>query len=125
MNTLPTNTQRRALLKGAATLAALPLACALATSARIASAWRVAQQPWIVPIPGTTHVTHLLNNLGAGQVIFSAGELRTLNAAAAAVAVQGGRLLPALQAYSGAEAPLRQRSIPVAQRITQHGERRR
>jgi aryl-alcohol dehydrogenase-like predicted oxidoreductase len=78
-----------------------------ATPARIALAWLMAQQPWIVPIPGTTQMEHLLDNLGAGEVIFSAGELRELNAAVAAVAVQGERLPPAVQAYSDVEAPVR------------------
>lgn len=78
-----------------------------ATPARIALAWLMAQQPWIVPIPGTTQMEHLLDNLGAGEVIFSAGELRELNAAVAALAVQGERLPPAVQAYSDVEAPVR------------------
>lgn len=78
-----------------------------ATPARIALAWLMAQRPWIVPIPGTTQMAHLLDNLGAGEVVFSAGELQELNAAVAAVAVQGDRLPPAVQAYSGVEAPLR------------------
>jgi aryl-alcohol dehydrogenase-like predicted oxidoreductase len=78
-----------------------------ATPARIALAWLMAQQPWIVPIPGTTQMAHLLDNVGAGEVVFSAEELRELNASVAAVAVQGERLPPAVQAYSGVEAPLR------------------
>ncbi|MET0129090.1 MAG: aldo/keto reductase [Stenotrophomonas chelatiphaga] len=78
-----------------------------ATPARIALAWLMAQRPWIVPIPGTTQMAHLLDNLGAGEVIFNDGELQELNAAVAAVAVQGERLPPAVQAYSGVEAPLR------------------
>jgi len=78
-----------------------------ATPAQIALAWLMAQQPWIVPIPGTTQMTHLLENLGAGEVVFSAGELQELNAAVAAMVVQGERLPPAVQAYSGVEAPLR------------------
>ncbi len=78
-----------------------------ATPARIALAWLMAQQPWIVPIPGTTQMAHLLDNVGAGEGVFSAEELRELNAAVAAVAVQGERLPPAVQAYSGVEAPLR------------------
>jgi len=78
-----------------------------ATPARIALAWLMAQRPWIVPIPGTTQMAHLLDNLGAAEVVFSAAELRELNAAFAAVAVQGERLPPAVQAYSGVEAPLR------------------
>ncbi|MCS4236863.1 aryl-alcohol dehydrogenase-like predicted oxidoreductase [Stenotrophomonas sp. BIGb0135] len=78
-----------------------------ATPARIALAWLMAQRPWIVPIPGTTQMAHLLDNLGAAEVVFSAAELRELNAAVAAVAVQGERLPPTVQAYSGVEAPLR------------------
>lgn len=78
-----------------------------ATPARIALAWLMAQRPWIVPIPGTTQMAHLLDNLGAGEMVLSAGELQELNAAVAAVAVQGERLPPAVQAYSGVEAPLR------------------
>lgn len=78
-----------------------------ATPARIALAWLMAQRPWIVPIPGTTQMAHLLDNLGASGVVFNDGELQELNAAVAAVAVQGDRLPPAVQAYSGVEAPLR------------------
>lgn len=78
-----------------------------ATPARIALAWLMAQRPWIVPIPGTTQMAHLLDNLGAAAVSFSSGELQELNAAVAAVAVKGERLPPAVQAYSGVEAPLR------------------
>ncbi|MCF7750801.1 aldo/keto reductase [Bacillus subtilis subsp. subtilis] len=78
-----------------------------ATPARIALAWLMAQRPWIVPIPGTTQMTHLLDNIGAARVSFSESEVQELNAAVAAVAVQGERLPPAVQAYSGVEAPLR------------------
>jgi aryl-alcohol dehydrogenase-like predicted oxidoreductase len=78
-----------------------------ATPARIALAWLMAQQPWIVPIPGTTQMAHLLDNMGAAGVHFSSAELQELNAAVAAVSVQGERLPPAVQAYSDVEAPLR------------------
>lgn len=78
-----------------------------ATPARIALAWLMAQRPWIVPIPGTTQMAHLLDNLGVGEVVFRADELKELNAAVAAIAVHGERLPPAVQAYSGVEAPLR------------------
>lgn len=78
-----------------------------ATPAQVALAWLMAQQPWIVPIPGTTQMAHLLENLGAAELVLSAAELQELNAAVAAVAVQGERLPPAVQAYSGVEAPLR------------------
>ncbi|AWH33250.1 aldo/keto reductase [Stenotrophomonas sp. SAU14A_NAIMI4_8] len=78
-----------------------------ATPAQIALAWLLAQWPWIVPIPGTTQMAHLQENLGGAAVAFTANELQELNAAVAAVAVQGERLPPAVQAYSGVEAPLR------------------
>jgi len=78
-----------------------------ATPAQVALAWLMAQQPWIVPIPGTTQMAHLLGNLGAAALVLSTAELQELNAAVAAVAVQGERLPPAVQAYSGVEAPLR------------------
>ena len=78
-----------------------------ATPAQVALAWLMAQQPWIVPIPGTTQMAHLLENLGAAALVLSTAELQELNAAVAAVAVQGERLPPAVQAYSGVEAPLR------------------
>ncbi len=78
-----------------------------ATPAQVALAWLMAQQPWIVPIPGTTQMAHLLENLGAAELVLSIAEVQELNAALAAVAVQGQRLPPAVQAYSGVEAPLR------------------
>ncbi|MGE8259055.1 MAG: aldo/keto reductase [Stenotrophomonas sp.] len=78
-----------------------------ATPAQVALAWLMAQQPWIVPIPGTTQMAHLLENLGAAGLVLSPAELQEINAAVAAVAVQGERLPPAVQAYSGVEAPLR------------------
>ncbi len=78
-----------------------------ATPAQVALAWLMAQQPWIVPIPGTTQMAHLLENLGAAELVLSSAELQELNAGVAAIAVQGERLPPAVQAYSGVEAPLR------------------
>jgi aryl-alcohol dehydrogenase-like predicted oxidoreductase len=63
-----------------------------ATPAQISLAWLLAQKPWIVPIPGTTKLPHLDENLGAIAVKFSAEELRELNAAASKITVQGARL---------------------------------
>ena len=77
------------------------------TPARIALAWLLAQKPWIVPIPGTTQMAHLLDNIGATEVIFSADELRALNAALAGITIQGERLPPPVAVLSGVEAPLR------------------
>ncbi len=78
-----------------------------ATPARIALAWLLAQKPWIVPIPGTTQMAHMLDNIGAASVAFGDAELQELNAAVAAVAVHGERLPPAVQAFSAVEAPQR------------------
>ncbi|SEJ15757.1 Predicted oxidoreductase [Azotobacter beijerinckii] len=78
------------------------------TPARIALAWLLAQKPWIVPIPGTTQISHLLDNIGAMDVTFSPDELQALNAALVAITIQGERLPPAVAAFSGVEAPLRQ-----------------
>ncbi|MFK0687601.1 aldo/keto reductase [Mesorhizobium sp. IMUNJ 23033] len=76
-----------------------------ATAAQIALAWLMAQKPWIVPIPGTTQMPHLLENIGAASVQFTPEELAELNAAAGAIQVQGARLPDAVLIYSGVEAP--------------------
>lgn len=76
-----------------------------ATPARIALAWLLAQKPWIVPIPGTTQMAHMRDNIGADSVRFSADELAAMNGAVAAIKVQGARLPDAVLAYSGVEAP--------------------
>ena len=78
-----------------------------ATPAQIALAWLMAQKPWIVPIPGTTQMAHMLENIGADAVRFTSEELTELNQAVAAVKVQGARLPDMVQAYSGVEAPLK------------------
>lgn len=75
------------------------------TPSQIALAWLMAQKPWIVPIPGTTQMAHMLDNIGGADVVFGAGELQELNAALAKVAIQGERLPPAVLAFSGVEAP--------------------
>lgn len=77
------------------------------TPARIALAWLLAQKPWIVPIPGTTQMGHLLDNIGAREVAFDTDELQALNASLAAITIQGERLPPAVLAYSEVEAPLK------------------
>ncbi|AWM04574.1 aldo/keto reductase [Bradyrhizobium amphicarpaeae] len=78
-----------------------------ATPAQIALAWLIAQRPWIVPIPGTTQMAHMVENAGAIAVRFTPAELRELNAAVAAITVKGDRLPPPVQAFSGVEAPPR------------------
>ncbi|KQQ75676.1 aldo/keto reductase [Xanthomonas sp. Leaf131] len=77
------------------------------TPARIALAWLMARKPWIVPIPGTTQMAHMLDNIGAAEVSFSGGERQALDMALEAVTVQGERLPAAVQAYSDVEAPTR------------------
>ncbi len=76
-----------------------------ASPARIALAWLLAQRPWIVPIPGTTQLAHLLENLGATDVRFTPAELADLNQAVAAVQVRGARLPEQVLALSNVEAP--------------------
>lgn len=76
-----------------------------ATPAQLSLAWLLAQKPWIVPIPGTTNAAHMTENLGAASITFTADELRQLNAAVAAIRIQGDRLPPAVAVMSGVEAP--------------------
>lgn len=73
--------------------------------AQIALAWLLAQKPWIVAIPGTTRSAHLDQNLRATEVSLTPDELKELNAAVAAVPIQGERLPPAVLAATGVEAP--------------------
>jgi aryl-alcohol dehydrogenase-like predicted oxidoreductase len=68
------------------------------TPARVALAWLLAQKPWIVPIPGTTKLERLDENLGAANVELSAGELAEIDEASRHIAVQGDRYSPAMQA---------------------------
>jgi aryl-alcohol dehydrogenase-like predicted oxidoreductase len=60
-----------------------------ATPAQIALAWLMAQKPWIVPIPGTTQMAHMLENNGASTVQFTGPELAELNTAVRAIEVRG------------------------------------
>jgi aryl-alcohol dehydrogenase-like predicted oxidoreductase len=76
-----------------------------AAPAQIALAWLMAQKPWIVPIPGTTQMAHMLENNGAAAVRFTPSELADLNSAVAAIQIQGQRLPDAVLALSGVEAP--------------------
>jgi aryl-alcohol dehydrogenase-like predicted oxidoreductase len=63
-----------------------------ATSAQIALAWLLAQKPWIVPIPGTTKLHRLEENLGATAVELTADDLHEINAAESKLTLQGARL---------------------------------
>ena len=68
-----------------------------ATKAQIALSWLLAQKPWIVPIPGTTKVHRLEENLGAAGVDLTPNDLDTIEAAAARISVQGERYPEKLQ----------------------------
>ena len=71
------------------------------TPAQIALAWLLAQKPWIVPIPGTTKLHRLEENIGAVQVKLTPEEVRELETAASKIAVQGARYPEALQKLVG------------------------
>jgi aryl-alcohol dehydrogenase-like predicted oxidoreductase len=72
-----------------------------ATPAQIALAWLLAQKPWIVPIPGTTKLHRLEENLGAASVELSSDDIRQLDTAAAKIPLQGARYPEELQKLVG------------------------
>jgi len=72
-----------------------------ATPAQVALAWVLAQKPWIVPIPGTTKIHRLRQNLGAASLQLTAEDLRELESAASKIRVQGARYPEHLQKLVG------------------------
>jgi aryl-alcohol dehydrogenase-like predicted oxidoreductase len=72
-----------------------------ATPARIALAWLLAQKPWIVPIPGTTKVSRLEENLGAVNIKLTTDDLREIDSAASEIKVEGARYPEHLQKMVG------------------------
>jgi len=72
-----------------------------ATPAQIALAWLLAQKPWIVPIPGTTKLERLDENIGAVAVELTSDDLREIDSAAAQVKVEGARYPEKLEAMTG------------------------
>jgi aryl-alcohol dehydrogenase-like predicted oxidoreductase len=72
-----------------------------ATPAQIALAWLLAQKPWIVPIPGTTKLHRLEENIGAAAVELTPEDLRQMEAAASKISVQGARYPEELQKLVG------------------------
>src|SRR5260370_804831 len=62
-----------------------------ATPGQIALAWLLVQKPWIVPIPGTTKLYRLEENVGAVDVELSRGDLREIESAASKITIQGAR----------------------------------
>lgn len=72
-----------------------------ATPAQIALAWLLAQKPWIVPIPGTTKVHRLEENIGALDVELTAADLREIDDATSKITVQGARYPEAMERRTG------------------------
>ena len=72
-----------------------------ATAAQVALAWILARRPWIVPIPGTTRLSRLRENLGAADLALSAEELAGIDRAAAAIPIEGDRYPEHMQAATG------------------------
>lgn len=65
----------------------------------------MAQKPWIVPIPGTTQMAHMIQNAGASSVVLTPDELKELIDSLSDIHVQGQRLPDGVLALSGVEAP--------------------
>jgi len=72
-----------------------------ATPAQIALAWLLAQKPWIVPIPGTTKLHRLEENLRAAAIVLTADDLREIDSAASKIQVQGARYPEHLEKMTG------------------------
>jgi len=71
-----------------------------ASPGQIALAWLLAQKPWIVPIPGTTKLHRLQENLGAADVILTPDDLREIESAASKITIQGARYPEAMERMS-------------------------
>lgn len=78
-----------------------------ATPSQISLAWLMAQKPWIVPIPGTTNMRHMLENNGADSIRFTSGEIVQFNTELAKIEIKGARLPEQVQVFSDVEAPLK------------------
>ena len=72
-----------------------------ATPAQIALAWVLAQKPWIVPIPGTTKLHRLQENIGAASIELTTGELQEIEAASANIQIMGTRYTEAMEKSTG------------------------
>jgi aryl-alcohol dehydrogenase-like predicted oxidoreductase len=71
------------------------------TPAQLALAWLLAQKPWIVPIPGTTKLQRLEENLGAAEVQLTSADLKEIDIAASQIAIEGSRYPEALERITG------------------------
>jgi len=76
-----------------------------ATIGQISLAWLLYKKPWIVPIPGSTQMAHMLENTGAGDIKFTDQEYAELNVQLNAIQISGERLPAGVQALSNVEAP--------------------
>jgi aryl-alcohol dehydrogenase-like predicted oxidoreductase len=72
-----------------------------ATPAQIALAWLLSQKPWIVPIPGTTKLSRLEENIGAAAVELTPGDLREIDSVASQIPIQGARYPEELERRTG------------------------
>lgn len=72
-----------------------------ASTAQIALAWLLAQKPWIVPIPGTTKMHRLVENVGAATIVLTTNEINEINQAAAKIQIQGERYTEAMEKMTG------------------------
>jgi len=72
-----------------------------ATAAQIALAWLLGQERWIVPIPGTTKLARLDENIGAASIALTSDELREIESAASHITIQGARYPEALEKRTG------------------------
>jgi aryl-alcohol dehydrogenase-like predicted oxidoreductase len=72
-----------------------------ATPAQIALAWLVAQKSWIVPIPGTTKLERLKENIGAASIELTSDDLNEIESAASKITVQGARYPERLERMTG------------------------
>ena len=72
-----------------------------ATPAQIALAWLLARKPWIVPIPGTTKLNRMTENMAAADLELTPDDLAEINTAASKIAVQGARYPAHLQKLVG------------------------
>jgi aryl-alcohol dehydrogenase-like predicted oxidoreductase len=72
-----------------------------ATPAQITLSWLLAQKPWIVPIPGTTKMERMIENMDAAAVELTADDLREIEGAASRITIQGARYPEALEKRAG------------------------
>jgi aryl-alcohol dehydrogenase-like predicted oxidoreductase/phenylpyruvate tautomerase PptA (4-oxalocrotonate tautomerase family) len=82
-----------------------------ATSAQVALAWLLAQQPWIAPIPGTTELHRLEENIGAATVALTAADLNAIDSAMAGIEVKGARYTDAMERDERGRSPERHHAI--------------